>query len=179
VAARIEPAPVFGVAADAGLSSMPFLGVRFSIRYAPSELALRRLDGFRSCGTDSERAAYSCEPLAPASLLFVTGDLMLRGPRLAAMQPYLAVGGGIKHYRFRHPELEGEAASVFAEDETRRTLHLGLDTRWRRYSLVTEVGSYFSTFGEEVPSPIDPSRMDRGELQNDLFLSVGLRVPLF
>jgi hypothetical protein len=178
---RVEPAPVLGLAAEAGLRSVPFLGARVGLRYAPSELALRRFDGFQSCGQDCGRASYTSEPLAPASLLLVTGDLLLRGPRLAAVQPYVAAGGGIKRYDFRQQELEGEAAAVFAEDETRRTLHLGLglDTRWKRYSLVTELGSYLSSFSEQAPSLIHPERMDRGERQLDLFLSVGLRVRAF
>jgi hypothetical protein len=178
---RVEPAPVLGLAAEAGLRSVPFLGARIGVRYAPSELALRRFDGFQSCGQDCGRARYTSEPLAPASLLLVTGDLLLRGPRMAAVQPYLAAGGGLKRYDFRQQELEGEAATVFAQDETRRTLHLGLglDTRWKHYSLVTELGSHLSSFGEEVPSLIHPERMDPGERQLDLFLSVGLRVRAF
>jgi hypothetical protein len=144
--------------------------------YVPSDLSIRRHTGFKSCGDHCERLTYTHDPVAPSSLLALTGDLLLRTPRIWRVQPYVLAGGGIKHYNFAQSKLSGEFAAAYERDVTDPTLHLGLGTDWRvgRYGITAEASNYFSMF--DVQPGVQPSSE---HMQNDILYRVGIRVPLF
>lgn len=98
---------------------------------------------------------------AEADVVAITGDLVFRPlPRIVVIQPYLLAGAGIKKYS---TDNAFDSGSDF-------TGHLGIgaDLRAGGIMLVGEVSDYISSF--------DLSGESR--LQNDVFVTLGLRIGL-
>ena len=100
-------------------------------------------------------------PGTDVDLIVFTGDLVWRPvPRMGAVQPYLLAGAGIKLY-----EAEGTFDS---DDEVTGHLGLGADFRAGPLSIFGEISDYISSVDVATES----------ELQNDLFVMVGIRIGL-
>lgn len=172
---RLKPGPAVGLLAEIR-SPLSFVGLRGNLLYVSSDLSILRHTGFKSCGEHCREFTYTHDPIASSSLVALTGDLVLRMPRIWRVQPYVLTGGGIKHYNFAQSKLSGEFATAYERDVTDPTLHLGLGTDWRlgRYGVVAEISNYFSMFDVQPGEPANTEHM-----QSDITYTLGVRVPLF
>ncbi len=181
---RIAPARTLGIRVESDVPAIRFLALRGSILYTGSDLAVQRQSGRESCGEACFRTVYMDDPIAPGSLLTLSADLVLHGPRILRVQPRVLMGGGIKRYYFGQDALQGPYAAAFAADESARTFHLGFgaDVNVARYGIVAEVGTYMNDFDQMSPVHSEPGYTlprDFGEIQMDVFMTIGVRFRPF
>jgi len=160
IKADLEGGLGVGLAVELGMPFSPF-GLRAGFDYATdSKISTTGISG----GSDE----------AGAKLLAVAGDLVFRPlPRLVVVQPYLLAGAGLKRYDFEVSELGSGARDIFSESQTDFALHAGagVDVSLGAIALRAEVSDYVSWF--ELASDGDK------KMQNDVFVTVGLRIGLF
>ena len=112
-----------------------------------------------SLETDGQEAG------AEGDIVALTGDLVFRPlPRIATLQPYLLLGGGVKQYKF-------DDSGTFS-DVSDFTGHIGAgaDLKVGPLAVLVEASDYISSFKNESNG--------EGKLQNDLFLMVGFRIGM-
>ena len=153
-----------GLAVDFGVALMP-VSFRVGFDYVSG-----------SEFTYADTTGADLEASGEQTMLAIAGDVVLRPlPRLVIVQPYLLAGAGVKRYDFSFSDVDAgsDAESVFPESQTDFTLHagLGLDLGLGPIALVAEASDYVSWYEAEGG--------DGTELQNDLFVMVGIRVGLF
>ena len=173
---RVAEGPMLGVQAE-WKPHFP-VSLRGGLLAALSDLELIRNVGTVSCGERCYRAVYETDPVGGTRVFLGVADLLVRGPHLWVAQPYLVLGGGLKHYAFDQGELRDEVAAAFPDDETDPAGHLalGLDLTARGYTVVAEAGTYLSTFD---PAPETAAQEERsGQLQSDVALTLGVRIRL-
>lgn len=148
-----------GLAAEMKLPVLPRLRVGFD--YATnSELS------------DSGIGATGSAP--NATLLAVTGDLVLRPLSAGPIRPYGLLGAGIKHYDISTDELtDPDLQAIFDQNRSSFTGHLGagLDISLGLLGVTVEASDYISRF--------DPGAAGNSKWQNDIFAMVGMRLGLF
>lgn len=180
---RLRHSPAIGITVDLNLP-IPIFDLRGGLLYTVgSKLGVSRSTGEVSCGVDCYRTLYRLDPIADASLLALSADLVLRAPRIVWVQPSLYIGAGIERYDFDQPALAGPFATAFAEDETRRAMHfgLGLDFEVGRWKLASEVTNFMSSIQVPRVGQLQdlPTSMPVRELQNNLTITLGLRISLY
>lgn len=138
------------------------LGVEFRLPFIPFNLRAN-LDYATETAVTAEGLDDEVDRV---SLLALTGDVVLRLPRLVVVQPYFFVGGGLKQYGFDRGDVEG------FRDASDPTLHLGggLDLGFRSLSLTAQLSDYISWYELQDGD---------SQIQHDLFLSIGLAFGLF
>ncbi len=148
-----------GLAAELKLPVLPRLRVGFD--YATnSELS------------DSGIGATGTAP--NATLLAVTGDLVLRPLNAGPIRPYGLLGAGVKHYDISTDELtDPDLQAIFDHNQSNFTGHLGagLDVGLGVLGVTVEASDYISRF--------DPGDAGDSKWQNDIFAMVGMRLGLF
>jgi hypothetical protein len=149
-AAALDNSLALGLGLELGLPMLPF-NLRANLDYATETAVTEE-------GLDHEAAR--------TTVLAATADLVLRPRRLLVVQPYLFVGGGLKQYAF-----DSTDPGAF-RDSSDPTLHLGggLDVGLRSLSLTAQLSDYISWY---------ELREGDGQIQHDLFLTVGLSFGLF
>ena len=160
---RIDNAIVAGVAGEARLIG-PFSARATVLRASPDLLV------YDSTGPRR----------APARVTILAADLIVTGPRIAFVQPYLLLGTGTKHYAFSAAALGGAAAAEYADDRRDGVGHAGggLKANLGRIGASVEMSNYSSVFGSaSEPGPGEPDAS--AERQHDLVYTVGLRVRVF
>jgi hypothetical protein len=132
----------------------------------PTACAVVTGPGCRAVGTDARFYA-------------VTGDVVIH-PRAEAERahPYFTLGLGIKRYEFGGLSCDPDdivclLLDEFARNQTNMTFHVavGLNLPIGPFSTQVEVGDYMSRFR---PGGVQAS----GEVQQDVFVTVGVRVRL-
>jgi hypothetical protein len=146
----LENSLALGLGLELGLPFIPF-NLRANLDYATDAAVTEE-------GVDREAGR--------TTLLALTGDVVLRLPRLVLFQPYFFVGGGLKQYGF-----DTDDPAAF-RDTSDPTLHLGggLDIGFRSLSLTAQISDYISWY---------ELRAGDAQIQHDLFLSIGLAFGLF
>lgn len=162
--AAVASGPALGLRAEAPL---PVRGtaLRGGFSWVESELTRPRLAEGAQCGDVCPIIPGEFERVSGARIYLALADLLVRGPRLGPVQPYLAAGGGFKYYDFAQADLSGEFASAFAEDETAPMSHLGIGLNFSvgSHTAVVEAGNY-------------SSRSSTHGRQDDIALTAGLRI---
>lgn len=123
-------------------------------------------------GTSAELpvAGSGCrECHARSSLLVLGATALLRPAPLTLARPYLLGGIGLKRYGLDDDDLRASGLSPVTEDRTRAAVQVGvgLELRFGLMRATVEVSDFVSRF-----RPVD----GEDELQNDVFLMVGLRL---
>ena len=99
-----------------------------------------------------------------AETLYIAGDLILTPlPRIIVLQPFVAVGAG-----YRHTEFNVENIPSVTDGDLVGHLGLGFDARLGGFGLVAEVADYIARGGDAGPS-----------IEHDLFLTAGVKIPIF
>jgi hypothetical protein len=108
-----------------------------------------------------------------AAITTAGADVVVRGPRLLDVRPYVLAGAGIRHYAFSGLPAEQTDGTPFGSDALVPVLHVGAGLAWDvgRYELYLESSRYFDTLenGERFRG-LDNNR--------ERVLSVGVRIPL-
>lgn len=169
---RLASAPVVSLGLERALFGA--LRVRGTLSYSPGKLAIRRQDGTSSCGSNCIRFEYKDDPIADAAMYAATADVVIPGPRVSVLRPYLLLGFGAKSYRFDQDALTGGFRESYARNEVHATGHAGagLEIQLGRASALLEASDYFSTFPAEIGS-------STRNAQNDASLRLGLKLPVF
>ncbi len=173
---RLENGWAVGVDAEVELP-LP-LSLRGGMIYSIGRrLGVRQPVGNVSCGPDCYRTEYEFVPIAEASLLALTVAAVLRGPRITRAQPYLLLGGGVKHMDFDQDGLDGVYATAFANDEVSATLHAGVGTDvWvGGIVLSIEASDLMSTYEGAALTETESTQRRPVEIINDLTIMVGIR----
>jgi hypothetical protein len=165
-----------GLTAELGLP-VRALSLRGGLMYVSSGLDARRFAGFESCGSDCDEAVYSSESIAGGRVFIAVADVVLRGPRIGPVQPYLLGGAGFKRYDFAQGELSGGYAAEYARDVTQRTSHVGLgtDVRIGSHSLVLEVSDYVGGFRSATDPAQGGTTALGGRGQHDISFTAGFQ----
>lgn len=157
---RAELAPSLAVGLGLELDAPRLrLGVRAGVDYATASTLIAHGFTLDSVGV---------------GLVAAAADVVLRPfDRRAAVRPYVAAGAGLKRYIVSETGLTRALAGVLPGDRTDSALHAaaGAEARWGPLGLAAEASDYVSRFTA-------PSTGHR-RLQNDVFLTVGLRLQLF
>jgi hypothetical protein len=118
--------------------------------------------------------------VTPASLTFVSTDVVVPVLRVSALRPFFTVGAGVKLYRFQFSPEDAAGREWLSERVTSSGARLGVgsDVTLGAVSLRVEAVNASSLF--EAPDGAGAStRMERTRFQHDLVYSVGLRMRLF
>jgi|GEM_PF-1061846 hypothetical protein len=176
---RIASAPMAGLTAELGLP-IPALSLRGGVMYVNSDLAARRFAGFESCGSNCEKATYRTDPVAGSQIYIAVADVLLRGPLLGPVQPYIVGGGGVKRYNFAQGELSDGYEVEYARDVTQRTSHVGIgtDVRLGGQLIAVEVSDYVSGFRSAAAPGATGSAALGGKRQHDISVTIGLRIGI-
>lgn len=149
--------PAIGLALELDLPMLP-LNVRANVDYAP----------------DVELRTGNATGASTGSVLAVVGDLVFRpAPTIAFARPYLLTGFGMRRYDFgpaEDPEMLDAVAPPTGSDFTFHA-GVGVDVGDGPVTLIVELGDYLSSWNREEGAT--------SRVQNDLFVSVGVRVGLF
>lgn len=137
---------------------------------------------------------FRCSPgfACPDVLLTSDADAQVLGAALDAqysfvdpgrtVQPFVALGGGIKHYRFSWPDATVIVTSGNHSD-TAPVLRLGagLEFRFRGQSIRAEVADWWTGEGDEIGTlPGNASQLPpRRQAQHDIAASIGWRLLSF
>jgi hypothetical protein len=107
---------------------------------------------------------------ARSTVSSATATLILRGPNIILVQPYLIGGGGVKRYDYTLENLQNEGVRTLLNDQNQLTGHLGLgaEVNLGVLRLVGEVSDLLSSYDDGQ----NTSESDR--LQHDMFVTVGL-----
>lgn len=176
--AQFRLLPQLGMYAPA--SELPPLGEATEFGKRQSTLALGlaielgpslRVGVLHGTGGDIPFDAVGCEDCtARSTVSSLTATLVVRPlPRLAMVQPFLLLGGGVKRYDFDREDLQNEGVNAALSDANDVTGHLGLGAELSLggFRLLVELQDLVSNFDPDVEG-VDAS------FQHDLFLTVGL-----
>jgi hypothetical protein len=108
-----------------------------------------------------------------ATITTAGADVVVRGPRLLELRPYVLAGAGIRHYSFSGLPSEETDGTPFASDALTPVLHVGAGVAFDvgRYEVYLESSRYFDT--------LENADRFRGLDNNrERLLSVGVRIPL-
>lgn len=147
---RLDNSLAVGLGIEFNLPALPF-NLRANLDYATDAAVTEE-------GVDQEAGR--------TTLLALTGDVVLRLPRIIALQPYVFAGGGLKQYGF-----DTDDPGAF-RDSSDPTLHLGggLDLGFQSFALTAQIGDYISWY---------ELREGDSQIQHDLFITIGVSFGLF
>lgn len=168
-----ESSVMLGVTVEAPVPGSS-IGLRGQILFAPtSGLSTRRFTGFEPCGTSCERATYTHDPLTSGSVLLGVVDAVVRGPRVAMIRPYAAIGGGLRRYDFERASLSPAFAEALTGDATRFVAHVGIGVvaAVGRAEISVEAGDYLGRY-----TVGDPSGESTDSMQHDFGITAGIRL---
>ncbi|HYW09579.1 MAG TPA: hypothetical protein VE913_21635, partial [Longimicrobium sp.] len=123
---------------------------------------------------------YRTDPVAGSQIYLAVADVLLRGPRLGPVQPYILGGGGIKRYNFAQGELTDGYEVEYARDVTQRTSHIGIgtDVRLGGQSVAVEFSDYVGGFRSAAASGATGTAALDGKRQHDISVTIGLRIRI-
>jgi hypothetical protein len=112
-------------------------------------------------------------PLYTAAITTAGADVVVRGPRLLDVRPYVLAGAGLRHYAFSGPPAEQTDGTPFGNDALVPVAHVGAGLGWNvgRYELFLEASRYFDTLENS-------ERFQRLNNNRERVLSVGVRIPV-
>jgi len=171
---RARASTMLGTAVEAGIPGSG-LRVRGQVLYAPGTgLDARTFEAFESCGANCQRAVYADSPLADASVLLTSADLLVPAPRLGSVRPFGVLGAGVRRYGL-DSGLGETLTSTVSEDRTSFVAHVGVGVHVpiRRLALTAEVGDYFGR--TRFLDAGSPSVLASEDMQHDLSVTLGLR----
>jgi hypothetical protein len=154
-----------------GLGSTAMLSLGVEVRTPIRGTALRVSGSLAR--PELQVGAFPEERTTTRTTLVAAGlDAVVHGPRLGPARPYLLLGAWVRQYDFDQDGLTDGAGEAYAEDETRRAGRAGLGIRWDvgRWAVLGEAGGWFGPFDADGPE----NRVS----QQDLHLSLGVRIPL-
>ncbi|MEX0890791.1 MAG: hypothetical protein WEB88_01385 [Gemmatimonadota bacterium] len=149
--------PAVGVALELDMPMLP-LNFRVNMDLAP-DIALRNAQG---------------SEVTSGSVLAVVGDLVFRpAPTIAFARPYLLTGFGMRRYEFGPPTDPEMLDAVTPPTGSDFTFHagVGVDVGDGPVALVVELSDYLSSWNGPEGSA--------SSVQNDLFVSLGIRLGIF